>query len=316
VRFRASDRPRLPEVWQVFGQRSSPLTSSPRLAVNPGNSLLNFAYSLLEAEARTACLAVGLDPALGIVHADVKERDSLPLDLMEAVRPHVDAYVLGLIQQRTFRADSFHETGRGSCRILPPLTEQLAATCTNWAALIAPVAETTAAMLAKAPGSRIDRLPTPLSSANRRNAHATERRRLRPERPPVAMPACKRCGQPVPKKDRTYCNDCLHLAQRERYADLISRRRHVAAASAGPPPVQHVAVPADSDRVTSSRCKACGDPVPHRKRVYCDACFAGFQRELVAMRRPCKRCGEPVPHRKRTLCDDCLRASRPGGRET
>jgi CRISPR-associated protein Cas1 len=42
-----------------------------------------------------------LDPRLGIVHADAKGRQSLALDLMEPVRPEVDAFVLDMIERRT-----------------------------------------------------------------------------------------------------------------------------------------------------------------------------------------------------------------------
>ena len=87
TQFRPSDRSRVPEQWLTFVQRGSPLTSSSRLAVNPVNAILNYLYALLEAETTIACHAVGLDPTLGIVHADNRGRDSLALDLMEAVRP-------------------------------------------------------------------------------------------------------------------------------------------------------------------------------------------------------------------------------------
>src|SRR5262249_23091818 len=86
VRFRPAERARTPEHWLRFGQRGSPLTAAPRGAVNPANALLNYLYAILEAETRVALLTVGLDPGLGIVHADVRARDSLALDVMEAVR--------------------------------------------------------------------------------------------------------------------------------------------------------------------------------------------------------------------------------------
>jgi CRISPR-associated protein Cas1 len=60
--------------------------------------MLNYLYALLEAETTIACHAVGLDPTIGIVHADNRGRDSLALDLMETARPKVDAYVLDLLQ--------------------------------------------------------------------------------------------------------------------------------------------------------------------------------------------------------------------------
>jgi hypothetical protein len=31
------------------------------------------------------------------------------------------------------------------------------------------------------------------------------------------MPACKRCGEPVPRRGRVYCDDCLPHYQREQY---------------------------------------------------------------------------------------------------
>jgi hypothetical protein len=45
---------------------------------NPANALLNYLYAILEAEARIAILSMGLDPGMGVLHADLKARDSLP----------------------------------------------------------------------------------------------------------------------------------------------------------------------------------------------------------------------------------------------
>jgi CRISPR-associated endonuclease Cas1 len=86
IKFARCDLRRIPGHWRTFGIRHSPLTSSPRNAVNPANALLNYLYAILESEARIAVSAVGLDPALGILHADLRYRDSLACDLMEPVR--------------------------------------------------------------------------------------------------------------------------------------------------------------------------------------------------------------------------------------
>src|SRR5713226_9177268 len=64
------DESRVPAHWKRFGSRISPLTHSPRLAANPPNALLNFLYSILEAESRLSAVAMGLDPAIGCLHAD------------------------------------------------------------------------------------------------------------------------------------------------------------------------------------------------------------------------------------------------------
>ncbi len=49
-----------------------------------------------------ACHAIGLDPQLGFFHADTPGRDSLAADVMEAIWPDVDQWVLDLIGSHTF----------------------------------------------------------------------------------------------------------------------------------------------------------------------------------------------------------------------
>src|SRR5438552_15378794 len=141
VRFDAEDAKRRPRHWRVFGSRISSLTDpSPRKAVNPANAVLNYLYAILEAEARTAALAVGLDPGLGIIHSDRSNRGALACDLMEPVRPAVDRYVFELLGHRTFTKEDVFELLDGQCRLLPPLTHDLAATASEWARLVRPIA--------------------------------------------------------------------------------------------------------------------------------------------------------------------------------
>jgi CRISPR-associated endonuclease Cas1 len=219
IRFRPSDKHRIPDDWRRFGTRTSKIGSGPRLAVNPGGAILNYLYALLEAETRLACVALGLDPALAIVHADVRGRDSLPLDLMEAVRPSVDRYLLALLSDRVFHASDFHQTGRGSCRLLAPLTHELAETMPAWRRLVGPIAESVASMLVET-HPKLKRLPTPLSEANRR-ADRARRRGGRVETakasPPRPQRRCNRCGGELPHSERVYCDACLPRYQREQY---------------------------------------------------------------------------------------------------
>jgi hypothetical protein len=102
---------------------------------------LNYLYAILEAEARIAALAVGLDPVLGLLHADQRNRDSLAADLMEPVRPTVDAFLLDFLNRHTFTKADVYELLDGQCRLLPPLTEQLARTAPLWARRVMPVAQ-------------------------------------------------------------------------------------------------------------------------------------------------------------------------------
>jgi CRISPR-associated protein Cas1 len=80
------------------------------MAANPANAVLNYLYALLESEATLAARTVGLDPGLGVMHADQVRRDSLAADLMEPIRPRVDAYAFDLLTKRPFAARDFHET--------------------------------------------------------------------------------------------------------------------------------------------------------------------------------------------------------------
>jgi len=233
VTFARSDAKLVPEYWLRFGKRGSPLTSAPRLAINPANALLNYLYAILEAETRIACLTVGLDPGLGIVHVDYRSRDSFVLDLMEAARPDVDAYVLDLLRSRAFTRRDFSETRRGICRVLAPLSHELIKTAPHWASTIAPIVEGIASQLSDSPGSRIDQLSTPLTGTNRAAGRTRKPRRhsrvakaTQPQpskvRTPTPMPACKRCNEPVPRRERVYCDACLPHYQREQYAKAFS----------------------------------------------------------------------------------------------
>ncbi len=217
LRFARKDNKSIPEHWRIFGQRRSPITDSPRSAANPANAMLNYLYALLEAEARFACLACGLDPGLGVFHADQKSRDSLALDLMEAVRPQVDAYLLDQIETRTFSAKDFIETRKGVCRVLAPLTHTLAETTPRWAKAVGPVVENVTAMLAS-DGSLQLSLPTPLTQSNRSLGRGRVRRNPKRTESSKAKlaPTCATCGGPLPSVDRMVCDDCLP-GERERH---------------------------------------------------------------------------------------------------
>jgi CRISPR-associated endonuclease Cas1 len=198
-----------PPHWRAFGTRASPLTGNPRLAANPANAILNYLYALGEGEARLACLAVGLDPAIGVLHADQHGRDSLALDLLEAVRPTIDEWFLDLLMTRTFRTRDFIEARQGNCRVLPPLTHELAATIELWRRSLGPLAEALASKLAAA----VDRpvaLPTPLTQGRRSIGRDGVRRRRAVVAPVAATPiprTCVACGGVV-RRGRRYCAAC------------------------------------------------------------------------------------------------------------
>ena len=108
IRLRTRDLSRVPARWTRYESRKSTLSEAPRAATNPINSLLNYCYSLLESESRVALLGAGLDPTLGVLHADQRNRDSFALDAMEPIRPAVDVFVLDLLEERVLKIGRAH----------------------------------------------------------------------------------------------------------------------------------------------------------------------------------------------------------------
>ena len=136
-----SDSLKIPEHWKRFGSRVSPLTNSPRLAVNPANAILNYLYAVLESESRLALAALGLDPGFGVLHNDLRSRDSLASDLMEPVRPKVDALLLNLLTSEQLRREWFFEQRDGNCRLMASFATMLSETAIIWRKEVASFAE-------------------------------------------------------------------------------------------------------------------------------------------------------------------------------
>ncbi|MEZ5716847.1 MAG: type I-C CRISPR-associated endonuclease Cas1c [Paracoccaceae bacterium] len=88
---------------------------SRRPPLDPVNALLSFLYTLLTHDCRSACEAVGLDPAVGFLHRDRPGRPSLALDLMEELRaPLADRLALSLLNRRQLRAGDFRRMESGA----------------------------------------------------------------------------------------------------------------------------------------------------------------------------------------------------------
>jgi hypothetical protein len=177
--------------------------------------MLNYLYALLEVETRLALISRGLDCGLALFHADTANRQSLAADVMEPVRPHVDAYVLNLARTRTFAARDFCEMRDGACRLSSTMTHELAATMPTWAQLVAPYAEAVARRIGQ------------LAKAGLGPAHpatSMERARVKIRVRPIAAPplpkaaatmpisalhnACKDCGTRLTVRKRVYCDPC------------------------------------------------------------------------------------------------------------
>jgi CRISPR-associated endonuclease Cas1 len=232
VTFPRKDLHRVPDHWRTFGTRKSVLSGSPRLAVNPANAMLNYLYTLLLAESSLAIAAMGLDPGLGFLHADDNYRDSLACDIMEPVRPQVDAFVFDWISGKALKREWFFEQRNGNCRLMADFASMLSETAPMWRRAVAPYAEWLAHTLwSTLPGSERKKPPaTRLTQRRNREAHGG-----------AAMPAaatapkpenvCKICGTSV-RADRKYCPSCAPTFQGEQIREAAKSAGTVAAHSA------------------------------------------------------------------------------------
>jgi CRISPR associated protein, Cas1 family len=205
VFFPRQDAKRVPDHWLRFGSRHSPLTGQSRLAVNPPNAILNYCFALAESECRLALSACGLDPGLGFIHVDTPNRDSLALDLLETIRPSVEAWVLTWILREPLRRSDFFETATGNCRLMSGLCSQLSETAPTWGRLVAPWAEYVARALWTA-ASRPKSPPTRLTQRHKREAKG--RSPLPPALPaPKRDNLCRGCGKLI-ARGRSNCAQC------------------------------------------------------------------------------------------------------------
>ncbi len=227
VLFARKDVNRVPIHWLCFGTRHSPLTGGPRLSVNPPNSLLNYTNAVAESECRLAASACGLDPGIGFLHTDTANRDSLALDLIETIRPAIEAWLLDWLTSEPLRRSDFSEAADGNCRLSSDLCKKLSQTALTWRKLVAPWAEYVAHSLyagRSARSSSIPGLKTPLTQTHRREAKGAST-------PVLNMPKtehlCGGCGKPI-RKDHEDCWRCAQNSTRARMGE-IARIGRVAA---------------------------------------------------------------------------------------
>ena len=231
VMFPRKDVGRVPVHWLTFGPRHSPLTGGPRLSVNPANSLLNYTNAIAESECRLAVCICGLDPGLGFIHTDTANRDSLALDLIETIRPEIEAWLLNWLLTEPLRRSDFFETENGNCRISSSLCEKLSETALTWRKLVSPWAEFIVRELwATTRSSRGNQSlpPTRLTQQRKREMHGNT---FTMQTKPALLPdrLCRDCGRKI-RCESTHCSKCSIEGATARLV-IIAQKGRVAARS-------------------------------------------------------------------------------------
>lgn len=207
VNFSKADSSKVPEHWKRFGSRISPITNSPRLAVNPANAILNYSYSVLESESRLALAALGLDPGIGVLHNDLRSRDSLASDLMEPLRPKVDELLLNLLKSEQLRREWFFEQRDGNCRLMASFAVKLSETASMWRREVAAFAEWIAKCFwdSRARPVRTDVPATRLTQ--RQRSECRTKLLTNNEDNPLRPVLCRTCGHICMSTDNV-CRNC------------------------------------------------------------------------------------------------------------
>ena len=163
-----------------------------------------------------AVSALGLDPGIGMLHADTPNRDSLACDIMETVRPAVDAWLLDWITREPLQRSWFFETAAGNCRLMGDFAKRLSETAPTWGKLVAPYAERVASQLftSTSRSKFVYRPATPLTQQHRREAKG------RPSFPLVKKlemdNICRDCGKQI-RHRALFCSKCAVTATSENF---------------------------------------------------------------------------------------------------
>jgi len=154
----------------------------------------------------------GLDPGIGLLHVDTDARDSLACDLMEPVRPQVDAYLLDWLTREPLRREWFFEQRDGNCRLMGSFAVRLSETARTWGRAVAPIAEWVAHELWSTTSKRVrPRLPaTRLTQNHKREAKGISANAPVPE-PPKPPRICLGCGSPITA--RTFAHPVASLSR-------------------------------------------------------------------------------------------------------
>ncbi len=172
-----------------------------------------------------ALAALGLDPGLGFLHVDKPSRDSLACDLMEPVRPLVDALVLDWVARSPMKREWFFEQRNGNCRLMASLTSQLSETSATWRSAVAPLAEWVVRVLWKTTRkSPSEGAPaTRLTQRHKREAKGAP---APPSQQQTSQPQniCQLCGVCI-RRGRKYCIPCAVAVSKERLIEAARNGR-------------------------------------------------------------------------------------------
>lgn len=127
LRWKGTTRKPIPDDWLKFTSRTSMQSTKVqnRNASHPINAILNYAYAILESRVHSQIVAHGYDPMISYLHSYDEGRPALVFDLMEPLRPVVDAAVIKFVQAHVFERADFTIRRDGVCRLNPAMAKHI-----------------------------------------------------------------------------------------------------------------------------------------------------------------------------------------------
>ena len=116
--FRRELKRRWPDA--KFKVRGHPTHGYKMKAVDPVNAALNYAYSILEAKARTNIARVGLSPHFGFLHSTLPGKEPLVYDLQEYERTEMDMAALEVLTDPVVQTQGFIREADWTSRLSRP----------------------------------------------------------------------------------------------------------------------------------------------------------------------------------------------------
>jgi CRISPR-associated protein Cas1 len=144
LKWKGTNKHPIPNDWYHIGWRSSPANAkeaSKQNATHPVNAMCNYAYGVLENHVRIQVLVAAFDPTIGTLHGADRGKHAFVFDLMEPLRPLVDAKLLKFVQAHTFSPGDFTITSQGICRLNPQLARNVVVLSLGKPELQAPVSD-------------------------------------------------------------------------------------------------------------------------------------------------------------------------------
>ena len=128
--WKGIERRPIPPEWYEFRGRTGHARGkgpSNRNATHPVNAILNYAYTVASAQLQIQAMAEGYDPSIGLLHETLPGRSAFILDMIEPVRPVIDAKILFMLKYHTLDPTDFIIRKDGVCRLSPQLARAVAA---------------------------------------------------------------------------------------------------------------------------------------------------------------------------------------------